>query len=541
MKKEAWRKQHKWLGIGMIFFMLMFCVSGILLNHRSLIKDVNVSRKYLPSRYEFKDWNGGLLRGTLDLDKCSSRDSLSLTNVSDDSLANDDSVHHLLLYGNGGIWLTDSKASYFKDFNQGLPTGADYRQIRNVVKIEKEGVGKGFGGDGNGDWIFAVSPFGLYRFGEHGAWHEVKVPLEEDEKLTDIASHGDTLLVLSRSYAYLALPPYSHFKRIQLPAPKDYDGKVTAFRTVWLLHSGELFGMVGKLIVDGIAVVLVLLCVTGFIFWLKPKRKLLLRSSLQWHDKIGRYTIVVTLLIALTGWCLRPPVMIALVLNKIPALPGTTLHSKNPWNDKLRMVRYDDNQGDWLLSTLEGFYSVDFEGEKDFEKNKEVEKDKNAKVVDGVKLEAIKNAPPVSVMGLNVLQKNAEGKWYCGSFSGLFVWDRAKGTAIDYYTKKPAPKKAGAPFGKKAIAGMSQDFSKSPVIAEYYEGANFTPQPTTLNQLPMSLWNVALEVHSGRIFIGSIATYVFIFVMGILAIWCLWSGYRIRLKKRKKIRVIRAK
>ena len=62
-KKITWRKQHKWLGIGMSFFILMFCLSGILLNHRSLIKDVDVSRKYLPSRYEFKNWNGGLLRG----------------------------------------------------------------------------------------------------------------------------------------------------------------------------------------------------------------------------------------------------------------------------------------------------------------------------------------------------------------------------------------------------------------------------------------------------------------------------------------------
>ncbi|MES5168438.1 hypothetical protein ABVC73_08180 [Prevotella melaninogenica] len=25
MKKGTWRKQHKWLGIGLSFFMLMFC------------------------------------------------------------------------------------------------------------------------------------------------------------------------------------------------------------------------------------------------------------------------------------------------------------------------------------------------------------------------------------------------------------------------------------------------------------------------------------------------------------------------------------
>ena len=87
MKKGTWRKQHKWLGIGLSFFMLMFCVSGILLNHRSLIKEVNVSRKYLPSRYEFRNWNGGLLRGTLDIGK----------DLMVDSMRNVDSCRQLVL------------------------------------------------------------------------------------------------------------------------------------------------------------------------------------------------------------------------------------------------------------------------------------------------------------------------------------------------------------------------------------------------------------------------------------------------------------
>ena len=539
MKKGTWRKQHKWLGIGMSFFMLMFCLSGVLLNHRSLIKDVNVSRSYLPSRYEFQKWNGGLLRGTIDLDSPSRLDSSVAV----------DSSHCILLYGNGGIWLTDSKASFFRDFNQGLPKGADDRQIRNIVKVrntQKAATSEDSATSETSDdgILFAVSPFGLYRYGEHEAWHEVKLPLGEDEKLTDVASHGDTLVVLSRSFAYVSLPPYSAFKRVQLPTPKDYNGKVTAFRTVWLLHSGELFGMAGKLVVDAIAIVLVLLCITGFVFWLRPKRKTLLKTSLQLHDKIGRYTILLTLLIALTGWCLRPPVMIALVLSKIPALPGTTLKSENPWNDKLRMIRYDETAHDWLLSTSEGFYSLNLGKTKNLGKAMSSGKASilgTASYVGSASVKKITSAPPVSVMGLNVLQKDAKGRWLCGSFSGLFVWDRRHGISIDYFTGKPAPKKAGAPFGNKAIAGMSQDFSvssskshkRSPVIAEYYEGTLSIAQPASMNQLPMSLWNVALEVHSGRIFIGSIATYVFIFVMGILAIWCLWSGYRIRLAKKK--------
>ena len=173
------------------------------------------------------------------------------------------------------------------------------------------------------------------------------------------------------------------------------------------------------------------------------------------------------------------------------------------------MIAYDDTCHDWLLSTSEGFYSVNLQ-------------QGTAKKID--------SAPPVSVMGLNVLQKDDAGRWLCGSFSGLFIWDRQHHTSTDYFTGKPAPKRQGPPFGKKAIAGMSQDFS-SPVIVEYDEGSSFATQPTEMNQLPMSLWNVALEVHSGRIFIGSIATYIFIFVMGLLAIWCLWSGYRIRIKR----------
>lgn len=470
----------------MAFFMLMFCLSGVLLNHRSLISHADVSRKYLPSRYEFKNWNGGLLRGTLPIDSL-----------------------QLLLYGNGGIWLTNSKASYFKDFNEGLPSGADFRQIRNVVKISAKQSSPNDSVDPYepDNIIFALSPFALYRYGLHGAWHEVRMPLAEDEKLTDVACHGDTLVVLSREFVYTSLPPYTSFSRLQLQAPDGYDGHVSLFRTIWLLHSGELFGTPGKLFVDCIALVLVMLCLTGLVFWLRPKHKLLLKHSLLLHDRLGRYTIVLTLLIALTGWCLRPPVMIALVMGKTPALPGTTLHSPNPWHDKLRMLSYDEACHDWLLSTSEGFYSMNLDG--------------------GV-VRKIDSAPPVSVMGLNVLQKDKSGKWLCGSFSGLFVWDRCHATSIDYFTHKPAPKTSGPPFGKKAIAGMSQDF-QVPVVAEYYEGTSFAPQPATMNHLPMSLWNVALEVHSGRLFIGSIATYVFIFVMGLLAIWCLWSGYRVRL------------
>lgn len=268
--------------------MLMFSVSGILLNHRQLIADVNVSRSWLPSRYEYKAWNGGLLRGTLPVDD------------------------RVLIYGTGGMYLADAAATDIEDFNDGLPEGADYRQIRNVVKTRK----------GN---LFAVSAFGLYRYGAHGRWQTIPMPLSDGEKLTDLTLQGDSLVVLSRSNIYVSLPPYRDFKKIEIQAPKGYDGSVTAFRTVWLLHSGELFGTAGKLFVDTIAVVLLVLCLTGLLYWLLPllrKRKKsadntkdrksnFLAKTIRWscllHDRVGRYTIILTLFICITGWAsVRP-------------------------------------------------------------------------------------------------------------------------------------------------------------------------------------------------------------------------------------------
>ena len=492
MQKTSIRKHHKWLGLALSLFLLMFCVSGLVLNHRQLVADCNVSRAVLPARYEFSDWNNGLLRGT--------------AKVAD----------KIVVYGSAGMFMTDSTFRKFSDFNEGLPAGADYRQIRDIASTA-------------GGHIFAASPFALYRYGLHGAWNTLAVPLADGERITDVAAHGDTLVVLGRSYVYTSLPPYRKFARTTIPEPDGFDRRPTAFRTVWMLHSGELFGVWGKTVVDLVAIAIAVLCVTGIVFWAMKKWRSVrhvptMRMSLSWHDSIGRTTIALALLVCITGWCLRPPLMIPLALGKVPAVPGSTLDSRNAWNDRLRLVRYDADMGDWLVSTSEGFYSLGSD-------------------ISHPSPRLLKHTPPVSVMGLNVWQKCKDGRWICGSFSGIFAWDRAHGTSTDYLTGKPAPHKAGAPFGNVAVAGYTDDFchgqkadkatvEREGIVVEYDKGTKAFSQPEWMNTLPMSLWNVALEIHSGRIYIGAIATYIFVFVMGIGAIWCLWTGERIRKKKK---------
>ncbi|MCM1371533.1 MAG: PepSY domain-containing protein [Bacteroides sp.] len=493
MKKTTWRKHHKWFGIIFCFFLIMFCLSGIILNHRTLVSGISIGREWLPGRYRYTSWNGGLLRGTT---PCRDEDSTTC----------------VLVYGTGGIWKTDNQASLFSDFNAGLPGGADYRQIKNIVQTADNS-------------LYAVSIFGLYRHASDAeGWQSVFLPKDNGELLTDAVCINDTLIVVGRSYIYMSVAPYTDFKKIQLKQPEGYGGEVSLFRTVWMLHSGELFGMPGKIIVDAIAVILLLLCVTGLMFWLLPKyarRKRMkgnnagkavqmARMSLLWHDKIGRSTILLTVFITLTGWCLRPPVMIPLALTKVPAVPGTALDNSNSWNDKLRILRYDDECQDWLLSTSEGFFSL--------------------KTLDQTPAR-IDQAPPVSVMGLNVLEHDACGKWLCGSFSGMYIWDRQQQTITDYFNNEPTTSMPRSAFGKQSISGYSKDLGDNAIVADYGKGTDAILQPTEFDTLPMSLWNLALEIHSGRIYMGSAATYVFVFFVGIGAIWCLWSGWKLRKPK----------
>ena len=485
MKITTLRSHHKWLGLCLSLFLLLFCVSGVLLNHREAIEGVNVGRGLLPKEYHYRNWNNGLLRGSVGLGE-----------------------GEVLIYGSSGLWLKTAEG--ISDFNTGLPASSDRRGIRTALKTES-------------GMLLAVASRDLYIYDENRSSWASAMSTNSEEMFTDMAMRGDTLHVLSRSYIYVSLPPYERFERVDLPPPPGYKPRVSLFRTVWLLHGGGLWGMVGKLVVDAVAVVLVFLCITGLLYWFMPGfiRRLRKRNSgkdvlkkagrsMQWfyktHKDAGRLTIILTLVICFTGWCLRPPVLIALATVKTAPLPGTVLSDDNPWHDKLRSLRYDHKAGEWLMYTSDGFFSMPD--------------------ISSVPT-PLRDVPPVSVMGTNVLhQDTASGHWLVGSFSGMYVWDRASGAATDYFTGRPAEKKAGPPVGDNMIAGYSPHLGEAPLVADYNKGVSGLPMPDELRLLPMSLWHLSLEVHTGRIFTFlGMGVHLYIFVTGLAIMWCLWSGY----------------
>ena len=61
------KKYHRWFGLVLSVFMLVFCVSGIILNHRSLFRSCEVSRGWMPTSYHIRNFNNGIIKGTLSL------------------------------------------------------------------------------------------------------------------------------------------------------------------------------------------------------------------------------------------------------------------------------------------------------------------------------------------------------------------------------------------------------------------------------------------------------------------------------------------
>lgn len=504
---------HKWGGLFFTLFLIIFALSGIVLNHRVALSEVDVPRSVLPPEYRMEHWNLGAVKGTL--------------RVSSDSI---------LLYGENGLWLTDSSRACFSRFERGMRPGADNRLVANVVRTHS-------------GQLFAVTTFDAYQWNHSTqSWQRLTERFAPSDRMTDAAVKGDTLVLQSRSELFLATAPYAHFERIHLKAPTNAPLGRFTFRTLWMLHSGELFGAWAQYFVDFLGVILIVLCLTGVVLAFFPKLlkrqrkrqpegKSVLRRvfkfSLQLHNKLGVYLLAFLLLLTLTGMCLRPPLLVALATLKHRPLPLTHEDNPNPWWDNLRMIRYDQWHNRWLLQTPFGFFTTP---------------DLHTAPT------KLFHEPPVGFMGTNVLQQEDADHWIAGSFSGLYRWNARTGESWNLYTgqRYVAPKHQGIPDFTYSVSGYSKDLSARPVVFDYnrgaeyalggakkaatdddeqefvcYERADFSVMPEQVQDGRLSLWRVALETHTGRIytFLPNIVIQLFIFLSGTFLLTVLISGF----------------
>ena len=492
----------------MSLFILVFVTSGIIMNHRSLFSGIDIDRKFLLPEYRYEKWNNAAIRGACEL--------------------GGDSI---LVYGNVGVWITDTIFSGFSDFNKGFPDGVDNRKIFKVIK-----TGKGE--------LLAGTLFGPYRYDQvEGEWSPVAMP-GPDRQVVDLINRGKEVLLMTRSGIYRVEGECKTpvFHEVALPAPAGYLDKVSLFKTLWVIHSGEIAGSAGKLFVDLMGVLLAFLTLTGIVYWLFPKwmkyRKAIqkgvslirrtMQFSIKWHNRIGAWAVVFLLLTVITGMFLRPPLLIPIAGTRVDKIPFTVLDDENPWYDQLRRLMHDPATGGFLIGTNRGIYYADDSFEKE--------------------LLPFHRQPPLSVMGINVFDRTDEGDYLVGSFNGLFLWNPYQGWLIDFFSpgKAVIANPSGPPLGENMIAGAIRVGRQNFYAFDYNKGViaapgsrTFPAMPTEmLEKSPMSLWNLALEFHTGRYYSFLLGQFYILFIpmFGILMIVILVTGTWLWYGKRKKER-----
>ncbi len=473
------KKYHKWIAIVFTLFFIFFALSGILLNHRTLISGVDVNRKWLPDSYELKNWNLASAKGSVELSKDS-----------------------ILFFGGAGVWLTDSTLKMWTPFMDGFPMGSDRRKIFDLTKIA------------NGD-CFAATRYGLYHYSYHAKqWSKQDFPVD-DEFVTGIEVINDNLYVLTRNHLYKSSLGLSNlsFSKVELIPPTGEKPKISVFRLFWVIHSGEVLGMAGRLVVDLGGLMLLFLSITGLIYFIFPKiikrvkakkrlsrLKKINKFSFNWHLKVGIYSSILLLIVSFTGIFLRPPFIILVAHGGVNLKSDPKTITEVFWTDKLRDIKYDEQRGIYLLATSDGiFYS---------------------RSAFSAPLERFPVEPPFSIMGINVFEILDNGDYLIGSFSGAYYWNPYSGIVVNYFTGQPVEAESGlsSPFGSFAIAGYSKvaghefffDYDKGLLSKDSNFG--FDMPKNVRDGFPFPLWNVAQEVHTCRIYSPLIGLFYILIV-----------------------------
>ena len=488
---KFFKKYHSIISFAIVLFVVLFSLSGIILNHRNFFSESDISRKLLPEQYRYKNWNLASVKGS-------------------ETIGTDSA----LVFGNLGVYLATENYGKFTDYNAGFPEGIDNRKVFSLKKLS------------NGK-LYAGTLFGLYTFNEaEKSWSKITLPVKE-ERITQVLEHQMELWVLTRSHVLKQVFGSTDFAVHELPKPVGYDNKIGLFKTLWVIHSGELLGEAGKLLVDFMAVVLIVISLTGIVFFFyrkpfkrlkpklaKPKRKKRKSQWMVWHNQVGLWASVIIIVTTITGMFLRPPLLIPIANKKVAKIAYTVLDNANPWHDKLRCLCYEDATKQWIVATSEGLYYT------------------NAELNQALELVAYQ--PPISVMGINVFERTAPGVYLIGSFSGMFQWFPENGMVLNYLTKKlwqPA-RSMQKPFGDIPVAGYITDFEGAEFLFDYDNGAlaiggtAFAEMPKQIANTKISLWNVALEVHTARIYGAIIGPFYILIVplVGIFILFLIISG-----------------
>jgi hypothetical protein len=481
-------------------------ITGILLNHPSLISDYSVSKDIVPSSYHPKNWNRSAMKGIVYSPKS-------------DSL--------LYVYGRQGVYVSNDAGKTFNSFMQGDFPKAPRKRRTNSLYLKDS-------------FLLAATNGGLFQFNyTNKHWKECKIDAK-DKEILKIVKARDKFIVFSDSHIYASdYAKEISFKEIH-PTRDIKENRIRLIDAFIELHDGSIFGLTGKIIWDIMGLILVFLCISAFYIWFYPnkwKKKFKKTGHKQspeelnrfkflyhYHKKLGWYTGLILLLICITGIFLRPPLIVSLAGKTIAAKYYPSTESSNVWHKKINNALYDSLNDRFIFECKDGLWVGDINSDKAF----------------------VKITIPVRIfaMGATVFEELKEGECLIGSFGGLSKYNLTTGEAHSLMKSR-----VSTSSGRPASTMISGCIIKSDSVLyalSHYKGLcnmdgkslkDVYPMPEFIREnYRMPLWNYLFEIHNARIFRSFIGgTYILIIpLLGLLSILVLLSGFIDYLYKRLK-------
>jgi len=478
------RVLHKYVGLLILFFLMLIGTTGILLNHPSLIDGMEVPHHVLGKSYEYDNWN-----------RFSFRDSLVL----------DDGT--IVIGGKLGVFAGRPGGESFAALNGGLPAAVFLRDTTSLAVVNRP----------DGARLFAGTRGGLFfRDAADDRWSRVSAPAAH-ESIVDLAAAGDTVYAFTKHRVFAASPTPGDPVFVRTTLALDSAGRhVPGFNLLFIMHHGELFGLPGRLVADGTAVALIFLSLTGGYTWLFPGRlrKRLRRSgtklfafSYRYHLKLGIWFAAPLLVIALTGALIRPPLIVLLKSWEVPDawLGGSA-------QEILKAAVTGD--GTLIVAAKSGWY--------------------RGRIDQDQPLQPCEPPFPVFSMGPTVLEPVSAGMLLAGSFSGLYYWNTANNTGVDLAGGQAQLNDGLRPADLMAAGALVKDGNLL-AYADYSKGLQSvsvgrilldTAWPESPQLMRMSLYHFLFELHNGRFFRDLIGGWYILYVplLGLLAAFVVITG-----------------
>jgi hypothetical protein len=214
----------------------------------------------------------------------------------------------------------------------------------------------------------------------------------------------------------------------------------------------------------------------------------LFRFIHRYHLKLGVWSAAVLLVIGLTGFFMRPP-MLMLLAGDVSAgwYPGPL--DPNPWHRKINNALYDPDRDRLLIQADDGVWQGSADPGEHFTK---------------VRLPA-----PIFIMGATVFDSQPDQTYLIGSFSGIFRVEPDEGRTRNLLTQQKAPLKSRMRPADKMVTGHFSKPDGSAYVTTHHLGLlDARGVMTTVFAMPltvradyrMPLWNYLFEIHNGRFF-----------------------------------------